>query len=546
MFFLPTVSHKKNCARAFCTVVSVLPYLPILFILLLQNMKLHRHTIAFLFIVSLIACSTKEQKQENQPKDNPLPDTVTQAIDNSNSSSISEMPKRSDYKNLDPKIRETLQKVEEKYAFAPFYFENEGELLFVTSNSREPLPIALPFKNHPLYGVVTGQLELILPIAYHKVYNLDVTMANCMEIDQGGKKGMFNPYTKQIVKPRFDLIVPSNGTGAASPNAYGLENGLWYEITSKLEVKASPIDIAPIFAKINFNAQSLAATWMYNAHAEIYPDDPVEGNGVLITPSYIEHLNIMPDLSLGLFRQDQAVDFGLEQVTVQIHEQQPVSNRVLAFFVSFFEQGVDARGYSKEYTHLVTIDGENNKLAAEQLSEWYENGEICGEPKNIRFIESNLLEVQGQTPKGDYDTQPSYTYYKILDNGELVELNSKRKYNFTEFADINTKYFEGCFASYIDGDDEYNYLMSYHLTIEELDIMRNEIFASYGYIFKTEKWKRYFNRQLWYEGKHDNVDDLLTDRDKANVKVILERKAEMEGQEEKFIQQEKVMHVAAG
>jgi hypothetical protein len=55
----------------------------------------------------------------------------------------------------------------------------------------------------------------------------------------------------------------------------------------------------------------------------------------------------------------------------------------------------------------------------------------------------------------------------------------------------------------------------------ELEIMRNEIFARYGYIFSAGgEMERYFKRQDWYEGQHKNVSNFLTDLEKRNIKLI--------------------------
>ncbi len=54
----------------------------------------------------------------------------------------------------------------------------------------------------------------------------------------------------------------------------------------------------------------------------------------------------------------------------------------------------------------------------------------------------------------------------------------------------------------------------------ELKIMRNEIFAVYGYIFKTEPLKSHYGAMRWYKPQHDNVENLLTDIEKSNVQVI--------------------------
>jgi hypothetical protein len=58
-------------------------------------------------------------------------------------------------------------------------------------------------------------------------------------------------------------------------------------------------------------------------------------------------------------------------------------------------------------------------------------------------------------------------------------------------------------------------------TKEELLIMRNEIFADHGYIFKTETLKSYFSKQKWYTPLYDSVDGQLTEIEEANLQLIL-------------------------
>ena len=52
--------------------------------------------------------------------------------------------------------------------------------------------------------------------------------------------------------------------------------------------------------------------------------------------------------------------------------------------------------------------------------------------------------------------------------------------------------------------------------------MRNEIFASYGYNLKTDKWKEYFSSKEWYEPKDVDVNALLNPIEKINVQRIIE------------------------
>jgi hypothetical protein len=59
-----------------------------------------------------------------------------------------------------------------------------------------------------------------------------------------------------------------------------------------------------------------------------------------------------------------------------------------------------------------------------------------------------------------------------------------------------------------------------NLTAEELRIMRNEIFARHGYIFKTASLSEYFASQDWYTPTYNNVDEFLTDIEKQNIRFI--------------------------
>lgn len=54
----------------------------------------------------------------------------------------------------------------------------------------------------------------------------------------------------------------------------------------------------------------------------------------------------------------------------------------------------------------------------------------------------------------------------------------------------------------------------------DLKIMRNEIFARYGYIFKSEEMRNYFKYEKWYVPVYDNVDNMLTDVEKKNIDLI--------------------------
>jgi hypothetical protein len=59
------------------------------------------------------------------------------------------------------------------------------------------------------------------------------------------------------------------------------------------------------------------------------------------------------------------------------------------------------------------------------------------------------------------------------------------------------------------------------MTHSDLQLMRNEIYARYGYIFKPHgEMDLYFNKQSWYRGQNKNIDDCLTGLERRNIELI--------------------------
>jgi len=54
----------------------------------------------------------------------------------------------------------------------------------------------------------------------------------------------------------------------------------------------------------------------------------------------------------------------------------------------------------------------------------------------------------------------------------------------------------------------------------ELRIMRNEIFARHGYIFKLPELRDYFMRQSWYVPRSEDVTNSLSPVEKENIELI--------------------------
>jgi len=59
------------------------------------------------------------------------------------------------------------------------------------------------------------------------------------------------------------------------------------------------------------------------------------------------------------------------------------------------------------------------------------------------------------------------------------------------------------------------------LSLHELRLLRNEIYAQRGRIFKTLWIQQYFGGQMWYDPKEDFKDEDVTGTDKTNIETIV-------------------------
>lgn len=103
---------------------------------------------------------------------------------------------------------------------------------------------------------------------------------------------------------------------------------------------------------------------------------------------------------------------------------------------------------------------------------------------------------------------------KRLENGDL-----HKNYEFGSWQARLDHYFSGKYIQASTGFLEEGDLST--LSKSELKVMRNEIFARYGYIFiKGGEMDSYFSKQDWYQGHHRDVNDWLTEIELSNIDLI--------------------------
>jgi len=162
----------------------------------------------------------------------------------------------------------------------------------------------------------------------------------------------------------------------------------------------------------------------------------------------------------------------------------------------------------------IILDKDNQFI---RFSSAYQNLDNCKIKKHS--LESNRFKGEFKYFKENQNLIPGLILFQSPNN-----LIDKNEFGFKKNVELEN-YFHGDypFASIIILDRES--LLSYDL--KELKIMRNEIFARYGYEFREGgEMYNYFHSKDWYCPDKRDVNKLLTEIEKRNIETINELEAE--------------------
>lgn len=440
------------------------------------------------------------------------------------------------------------------YDAVPYVFLVEADTFFVVAKGRWEVDEIPPYKNCQV-GIVNQSLSEVIPVAFDKIYNPGATAEGCVEVELKGKRGLYQLDGKELLAAEFDGIFPARLPGTLVQVKKGNNFG-WLSKNGDLHMEKSQhpiLHVSPItsqqisYWKYDVNSPTLIA--FLPAMLEAAEDSA----GVLVPPSYLLELGTVPAITRDVDLSDGKMLMDVHRVNSSsgsIQSFRKIKRDIWALFSLYQETGIEARDYQIETNRLTILKEDLSVIDTLSFLDNGGNYSLCQEA-SYQLISDTLLEVKkggDAYVKGlPYSQLERYEYYAISPKGDIRPLHSDRIFDFSKYVPISPEYFEGCFAQvHPDPNDEGNMLMTKHLSVEDLDIMRNEIFAEYGLTFKTEKWQSYFGGFSWYSPQHDNVDHLLTDLDKQNIKTILQVKEAMSGKEKEFLEAERVMYFAPG
>lgn len=182
-----------------------------------------------------------------------------------------------------------------------------------------------------------------------------------------------------------------------------------------------------------------------------------------------------------------------------------------------------------------SLKGNVGKLEAIYSLSWYSDGTINGTYKytsrsNIEYTlqgrdlkngNIELTEYTGSNISAKCNlTMQNNCYVGKMNNtdGRLLNMTMREVFESTKNVSLTNSNIPGIFSQASQRLLTYTDING--LSKQDLKIMRNEIYARHGYIFKTSEMKSYFSRQSWYKGQHDDVSTLLSDIENKNIALI--------------------------
>jgi hypothetical protein len=120
-------------------------------------------------------------------------------------------------------------------------------------------------------------------------------------------------------------------------------------------------------------------------------------------------------------------------------------------------------------------------------------------------------------------------WYKPIKDQSKVKLNKIEEQNVKLLEKMEADWREYLATEEISSE------MIEGLFIEDLRVLRNEIYARHGRIFKDKELQKYFSEQIWYKPNPDFKDEMLTEKEYKNLSVIKEAE---EGSLSKFVRRE--------
>ncbi|TFF40384.1 YARHG domain-containing protein [Mucilaginibacter psychrotolerans] len=391
-------------------------------------------------------------------------------------------------------------------------------------------------------GLVNPDLKEVIPVEYDLVHNIGGTIDSLIEVEKGGKKGFYDMAGKLVVPVSYDMVLPlSDGDNIGLLNSGSDFFYLKKDLT--LSEKIVDFKIAEVLPKVKHYNEDYTLSDKTTRNLMEY-NSRDRFTSLVVSPSYLVEWNILDKFinlqnPLRKFVEDESGE-GEGSGSIAVSYDGTGNKEEGSWFESIFHSVVDdylgSRASLYQTKNVLVIDKKQNKVFSFQGTNYFGGGEgggtisgTCNE-NSLKAINDSLFEFkttsifsQELLDTNTYMNEAPYYYYLQIKGGKLVPLATARKFP-TQFVKLDDSYLRGCYmvTKYNSKSGKSIDATFDRLTPEILQVMKNEIYASYNYKFKNERWNDIFRYKFNQQDTvmHDNVDDSLTVVDKYNIEWI--------------------------
>ncbi|HEV8512817.1 MAG TPA: WG repeat-containing protein, partial [Cyclobacteriaceae bacterium] len=306
-------------------------------------------------------------------------------------------------------------------------------------------------------GLIDETGKVIVPVEFDLIGNPSMMLDEAVEVKKDGKIGYYSLAGSEIISASYDWLVPYEKDLAIALVKKDSTFG-WLNKAYAFQENFPSSDAE---RSINeFEYLTSKAFTFGNGHQDLiiilYPfnSDFFRGNGMITPPAYFVRNGIQPPINDGFITKSEINENNLFQYGNEYEEsssEKPfsISKTLTAFVSNLKTRYIGGRGEFYRSHKIILMDKKLNFISSVVT-----NGDNDFEFKklNDELFESKFRsEFWGPSDILEYNF-PDFNYFRF-DGHQLTELNSNRRFKFTEFLKIDSSYLSGYFITvdYVKG-----------------------------------------------------------------------------------------------
>lgn len=368
-------------------------------------------------------------------------------------------------------------------------------------------------------AVVDSVGQEIIPFGYPQLGNPGIVEDYIVETRSINGYGYFDIRgKKELIEPNYLVLIPYFKDGIAALGQQPDGQIGWFNMSYQFQLGFPSAEVEKAYKTLAYIPESMEIKFENYTLMEP-PTEANFGSGTFITPSYLVSAGIFEESYQNLSMDGTSYRAYIDAVEESHSFLETIGESFHAFVTTLKTRYLEGRQEFYTNSTISFLDQDGNVTTSVPVS----SAEV-----SFRKIDEGLIEMKSPFESNDefyyaspFDIDlPQYEYLSLA-NGTITRLESNRFYPFTKFVKIDSSYLQGTFTCLNPETEEIDTqdFVPNHI----LQDMRNEIFASYGYIFDDPATQERFSAQKNYQGSFNSIEQVLqimSDIDRHNVEFL--------------------------